>query len=224
MLFSTLIIRFTIVTVFKNPVPASPPSWQYFILLQLTLFTSSFQETVSSVAHCRIIRTGHESVQEEGKAQTHQQRGSPSGGSWFCDNKQIFCFSLVNEVGWKGIRHLSSQTRKQVDFPLKKRCTKGITNKLANPHPIPMGEDNYHGTNRHPKVWAGTGQGWKQLRLSYAVDSFLQATMLVKLLLRRVRTHALTAQEFALQNSMGWGSQKASRGTPAKWPTPKWEE
>lgn len=82
-----------------------------------------------------------------------------------------------------------------------------------------MGKDNCHGTNRHLKIWVGTWQGWKQQILFYAVDSFLQAIMQVKLLLRRVKTHALTAQELALQNCMGWGHQKACRGAPGNQPT-----
>lgn len=82
-----------------------------------------------------------------------------------------------------------------------------------------MGKDNCHSTNRHLKAWVGAWQGWKQLSLFCAVDSFLKAIMQVMLLLRRVRTHALTAQELALQNCTGWGSQKASRGAPGHWLT-----
>lgn len=161
-----------------------------------------------------MIRPGHELVQEEGKAQTHQQRGSPSGGVQFCNNKKIFCFSLVDEVRWEGIRHICQlKLENNKVFPPKKRCTKGITNKVANSHPAPMGKNNSHSTNRHFKVWVGTGQGWKQLSLFYAVDSFLEAIMQVKLLLKRVKTHAFTGWELAMETAWAEAVRRHPGGT-----------
>lgn len=126
----------------------------------------------------------------------------------------LLFLSEWDEVGWEETRYICQLKLENKNIPPQEQVyQRYYTNKVANSPPAPMGKDNCHGTNKHLKVWVATWQGWKQLSLFCAVDFFLQARMQVKLLLRRVKTHALTAQELVLQNCMGWGSQRASRGT-----------